>query len=188
MAKYVFLLAFLPMTAFADLTIFDVRKNLPMSDHDPVYRDFIINGGSESGLTAGMLITVQRRIPLYDSYQNRSAGDLHLKVARIKIIHVQKGLAVARLHSEFTREGTPLLEDNYIMVGDQLDLSSAGSEKKAEQPSSSENTSAAIETKHTPVASAAPAQIVINTIELSSQSPKPQEAPVPQKVDIPVLQ
>lgn len=190
MAKYIFLLAFVPMTAFADLTIFDVRKNLPMSDHDPVYRDFIINGGSESGLSAGMLITVQRRVPLYDSYQNRSAGDLHLKVARIKIIHVQKGLAVARLHSEFTREGTPLLEDNFIMIGDQLDLSSASSDKKAEQPSNNESASstAAVEAKHTPLASAAPAQIVINTVDLSSQAPKPAEAPAPQKVGIPVLQ
>ena len=187
MLKYI-IVALFPLAAFADLTIFEVRKNLPMSDHDPVYRDFIINGGSESGLTVGMLITVQRRTPLYDSYQNRSAGDLQLKVARVKIIHVQKGLAVARLPSEFTREGTPLLEDNFIMVGDQLDLSSAGSEKKADASSNNENTSAAIEMKHTPLASAAPAQIVINTVDLSSQAPKPAGAPTPQKVDVPILQ
>ncbi|NJM10245.1 MAG: hypothetical protein HC883_05130 [Bdellovibrionaceae bacterium] len=73
-----------------ELTIFDVRKNLPMSDSEKVYRDFYINGGNEAGLSAGMIITVERRMPLYDSYQNRSAGDLQLKVAKIKIIHVQK--------------------------------------------------------------------------------------------------
>jgi hypothetical protein len=161
-----------------------------MSDKDPVYRDFIINGGSESGLSVGMLVNVQRRLPLYDSYQNRSAGDLRLKVARIKIIAVQKGLAVARLHSEFTREETPILEDNFIMVGDQIDLSSAGSDKKAEAPSESkEPTAAQPAPKPEPVAatpsgSQTTAQIVVNTIELSSKTP----SPTPQKVDIPVLQ
>lgn len=175
----------------ADLTIFDVRKNLAMSDNDPTYRDFMINGGTEAGLTTGMVLTVQRRIPLYDSYQNRSAGELQLKVAKIKIIHVQRGLAVARLHAEFTREGTPILEDNYLMVGDHVDISSASSdrgdksEKKAEhssEPSSHSGKSAA----------AVAAQIVVNAVELSSQAqsqsqPALKADPV-KKVDVPVLQ
>lgn len=126
-----FILSLLLPTAHADLTIFDVRRNLPMSDQEKVYRDFYINGGSESGLSVGMVLTVQRRLPLYDSYQNRSAGDLDLKVAKLKIIHVQKGLAVGRLHTEFTRENAPLLEDNFVMVGDSLDLTSATNEKVA---------------------------------------------------------
>ncbi|MGE3760542.1 MAG: hypothetical protein AB7H97_22440, partial [Pseudobdellovibrionaceae bacterium] len=88
MKWFLFMVLWIPWMAKAELTIFDVRKNLPMSDTDKVYRDFYINGGSESGLASGMVITVQRRQPLYDSYQNRSAGDLQLKVAKIKIIHV----------------------------------------------------------------------------------------------------
>jgi hypothetical protein len=181
----------LPLQAWADLTIFDVRQNLPMSESDPVFRDYIIDGGSESGLSVGMLLTVQRRLPLYDSYQNHSAGDLLLKVARIKIIYVQKGMAVARLHSEFTREATPLLEDGFIMVGDHIDLSSASSEKKAEAsaPSESQPTAAAPEPKPQPVASAAqPPQIVVNTVELSSQSPVKAPPTLSQKVDVPNLQ
>ena len=192
--KYLLLLS-LPLQAWADLTIFDVRKNLPMSDNDPIYRDFIVNSGSEAGLSVGMILTVQRRIPLYDSYQNRAAGDLLLKVARVKIIHVQKGLAVARLHAEFTREGAPLLEDNYIMVGDQLDLSSAGSDKKADAGGTEEaaSTAAREEVKEKPAKDKTAAQIVVNSVELSSQSvpppsrtPKP--TPLPQKVDVPVLE
>ncbi|MGE0525897.1 MAG: hypothetical protein AB7G93_17175 [Bdellovibrionales bacterium] len=119
----------LPGWAAAELTIFDVRKNLPLSDSDPVFRDFYINGGSEKGLSPGMVITVTRKLPLYDTYLNRSAGDLELRVARVKIIHAQKGLAVARLHSEFSREQTPLLEDGFILMGDRLDLSSATMDK-----------------------------------------------------------
>ena len=191
--KYLLLIV-LPLNAWADLTIFNVRKDLPMSDADPVFRDFIINGGSEAGLSVGMLVNVQRRIPLYDSYQNRSAGDLQLKVARIKIIYVQKGLAVARLQSEFTREATPVLEDNYIMIGDHIDLSSASSsDKKAEAPAPEKAEPAPVEEK--PKTAAVPsgslpqqtAQIVVNTVDLSSQSAK-APAPKPEKIDVPVLQ
>lgn len=173
----------LPLTAAAEPTIFDVRKNLPMANNEPVFRDFYISSGSEAGLTVGMLLNVQRRMPLYDSYQNRSAGDLQLKVARVKIIHVQKGLAVARLHSEFTREGTPLLEDNFIMVGDQLDLSSATADKKAD--SGSWSTSEPVATLHSPPATLAKAtaQIVVNSVELSSEA-----ASAPAKVDVPHLE
>lgn len=178
---------FIPALAMADLTIFDVRKNLPMSESDPVYRDFYIDGGSESGLTVGMVLTVQRRMPLYDSYQNRAAGDLQLKVAKIKIIHVQRGLAVARLHSEFTREGSPLLEDPFIMVGDHIDLSSASSDKK-----DAENSSSAVEEVATVPAPKpgikAAAQIVVNSVELSSEAPAKASTPPPQKVEAPTLQ
>jgi hypothetical protein len=181
-----------PFYAWADLTIFDVRKNLPLSDKEPVYKDFIIDGGSESGLAAGMILTVTRKLPLYDSYQNRSAGDLSLKVAKIKIIHVQKNLAVARLHGEFTRENAPILEDNYIMVGDHIDLGSATTDKKEKaeaEARDSEPAAAAAEPKPQAVAAgSAPPQIVVNTVDLSSAAPKPAPAASPEKVDVPVLQ
>jgi hypothetical protein len=173
--------------AFADeITIFDVRKNLAMSDTEKVYRDFYINGGSEAGLSAGMIVTVERRMPLYDNYQNRSAGDLQLKVAKIKIIHVQKGISVARLHSEFTRENAPLLEDNFIMVGDRLDMNSATSEKDAKK-AESEGGSEPVASSPSPKPEAA--QIVVNTVKVSSEAPVPNpEPPTPNPVETPILQ
>lgn len=173
--RLLLLTVFVSLQAKADLTIFDVRKNLPLSDQDPVFRDFYINGGSESGLSPGMVLTVQRRLPLYDSYQNRSAGDLQLKVAKVKIIHTQKGLAVARLHAEFTRDSAPLLEDNFIMVGDRLDLSSASSDKKAELPQESRPIAS--------VATPAAPEIFINQVEISS-TPMP-DAILPPLQNIP---
>jgi hypothetical protein len=184
------LLLLVPLQVWADLTVFDVRKNLPMSDSDPVFRDFIINGGTEAGLSVGMVVSITRRIPLYDSYQNRSAGDLQVKVARVKIIHAQHGLAVARLHAEFSRESTPLLEDNYIMVGDHVDLASAGSDKKAESSSESAPPSAA---QAPPQPAKAIAQISVNSVDLpATHEAKAQlpsaTPPASQKVDQPSLQ
>lgn len=129
--SFVLLLIFTTSTANAEeIQIFDMRKTLAMSDQDTVYRDFYISKGLEAGLRPGMIITVKRRQPLYDAIHNRSAGDLNIAVARVKIIHVEKGLAVARAYSDFGRDDLPLLEDNFIMIGDELDLSSATTESK----------------------------------------------------------
>jgi hypothetical protein len=175
----------LSMTAWAELTIFDVRKNIAMSDDEKVYRDFYINAGSEAGLATGQIITVQRRMPLYDSYQNRSAGDLDLKVAKIKIIHVQKGLAVARLFSEFTRDNAPLLEDPFIMVGDRLDLNSATSEKDAGKKASNDEP----EKMEAPVAAnKAEPKIIVNAVEIQPGETPKQNPPIPNSIDNPIAQ
>jgi hypothetical protein len=116
--------------ADAEITIFDMRKTLALSDSDVVYRDFYVSRGAEAGLRPGQIITVKRRMPLYDAFHNRSAGDLSVSVGRVKIIHVERDLAVAREHSQFSRDDLPLLEDAFIMVGDELDLSSATTENK----------------------------------------------------------
>jgi len=180
--KYVLLgLTLMLSRAWAtELTIFDVRKNLPMSDTEKVFRDFYINGGSEAGLASGMIITVERRLPLYDNYQNRSAGDLQLKVAKIKIIHVQKGLSVARIFSEFTREAAPLLEDNFIMVGDRLDLNSATSEKDSKKAEAAEG-------RQTEPVASNKTQILINSVELSSEAAWANPS-APDAVEAPMLQ
>ncbi len=159
---------YLPTLAYGQMavTIFEVRKTLAMSDDDPVYRDFYVNGGSEVGLSVGAIMTVRRRLPLYDSYQNRSAGDLDLRVARVKVIHVQRGLAVVRLHSEFSREQTPLLEDNFIMVGDMIDLQSATREKVEKKTAAVE--SRVFDATYIQPVSASP-QLVINSVEISSE-------------------
>ncbi|MBX3021069.1 MAG: hypothetical protein KF799_05275 [Bdellovibrionales bacterium] len=178
----VLLFAFLPLSAQADLTIFDVRRTLRMANTDPIYHDYYINGGNESGLSNGMILTVTRKLPLYDNYQNHSAGDLNLKVAKLKIIHVQKGLAVGRLQSEFTRENAPLLEDAFIMVGDSLDLSTATHDGKKGTAADASSSGGGTEAS-TPEAAKPVAQITVNSVELSSQS-----APTPAPVDTPTLQ
>ncbi len=113
-----------------NLTIFDSRKPISMVNGEVTPQDYLINGGTEKGLRPGMVITVTRAVPLYDSYQNRNAGNLNVQVARVKIIHAQDGLSVARHHSDFKREDMPILEDPFILVGDRLDLESITPEKK----------------------------------------------------------
>ena len=178
-------LTLMALPAGAELVIFDVRKNLKMSDTDLVYHDYYISGGSDRGLTEGQVLTVARKLPLYDSYQNHAVGDLQLKVAKVKLIHVQKSLSVARLQSEFERENAPVLEDNFIMVGDVLDLTGAGSSSTAAtgEAKAAESAAAAPAAPKNPPVTTPPsakterpvAQISVNSV---SVSPKSAAAPV----------
>lgn len=133
----------LPCFAGGELTVFEVRKPIALSDKETVQKDYYINAGSESGLQKGMIITVIRKVPLYDSYQNRSAGDLSVPVAKVRIIQVQQGNSVARFVSEIARNEVPVLEENFIMVGDKLDLSTATHEKKTAQADEDSDSKAA---------------------------------------------
>jgi hypothetical protein len=122
-------------SAFADLTVFDVRKNFPMTNGEKTFKDYYINGGAEMGIKQGMVITVNRRRALYDAYQNKSLGNLKVPVGKLKVIHVQNGVSVARLFSSFSRENIPGLEFDFILVGDQLDMASAYMSKKSAKKS-----------------------------------------------------
>lgn len=163
-----------------DPTIFDMRKGVTLSDDEPTFRDFYINGGAESGLQPGMLITVMRKLTLYDTYQNRSPGDLIIKVGQLKIIHVQKGLAVGRVYNEFSRDNLPLLEDNYVMLGDKVDVKSAVMETKKGGKTTSNDTSKVLE----PTA----ANEKLMATDFSSVSPSSEPSPVQGSVDLPVVQ
>jgi hypothetical protein len=115
-------------TAYAqskEATVFDVRRPLAMENGDNPPKDYFFNAGSSDGLKKGMLVTVNRRQALYDQYLNKSPGDLVVAVGKLRIIHVQPDMSVARLESMQDRSNSPGVEFEAVMVGDKVDLSSA---------------------------------------------------------------
>lgn len=166
----ILLLAVLARFSIAEeISVFDMRKTLAMADGDKVYRDFYLSKGFAAGLKPGMILTVKRRQPLYDTVHNRSAGDLNVAVGRIKVIHADKDIAVAREYQEFSRDDMPLLEDDFIMIGDEVDLSSATTESKVKGTKS-----AAVEV-----------EVEKNSVDFASQAP---DNTMGQSVDGPVVQ
>jgi hypothetical protein len=107
-----------------DLMVFDMRKALQMTNSEVVYRDYYINGGRKDGLRPGMIVTVSRRVATFDTYSNSSPGDLDIVVGKIKIIHVEDGVSVARLVSVLSRDRLPLVEIEAVLVGDRLRMDS----------------------------------------------------------------
>lgn len=104
--------------------VFEVKKNLALQDSEKIIKDYLISQGTEAGLQPGTVVTVVRRVSIYDSYQNRSAGDMLVPVGEVQIIFSQKGLSVARILSVYDRKNLPGLEYEAIMIGDRLDLKS----------------------------------------------------------------
>lgn len=130
----VFILAQAVWAQSKEAVVFDIRRQVSLDPNKTESKDYYINSGSEAGLKQDMLIVVTRRHTLYDAYQNKSPGDLIVPVGQLRIIHVQKGLSVARLEKMVDREDLPNLELEAIMVGDRLDMETArmGKKKTAE--------------------------------------------------------
>lgn len=129
------LIFFSSLSSAQDLSIFDSRRAIAMGKDEKTYRDFYINGGIEHGVKPGMILTVKRRITLYDSYRANSPIEMMVDVGKVKIIHTQKGLSVARLYSKFSRRDRTILENDFIMVGDKIDMSSALMETQVQRKS-----------------------------------------------------
>ena len=107
------------------ISIFQVRKSIPLSDNEPVYRDFYVSSGDESGIRVGMIIPVKRRVPVHDPVFNKLAGDLYISVGELEIIHVGNGLSVGRMINATMDKERPILDFEGFMVGDRIDIDNA---------------------------------------------------------------
>lgn len=112
--------------------VFDVRRSLPLEPEEPVYHDFYIDAGNEAGFKKGMYVTVVRKIPVHDPVGNKQQATLNITVGKLQVIHVEKNITVARLHSELGDEERPTLEFEAIMIGDQVDMGSLTMDKPKE--------------------------------------------------------
>jgi hypothetical protein len=155
-----------------DLTIFDSRRPVALSEKETTYRDFYINGGIEQGVKKDMILTVTRRLTLYDSYRANSPKELMVEVAKVKIIFAQKGLSVARYYEEFSRADRTILEHDFIMVGDKIDMTTAQMESQLKKKSAQaevqdqpEATKVVAKTESSSLASQAPAEKISSEVE-----------------------
>ncbi len=105
-----------------DIHIVDVRRNIPLADDAPIYKDFYINAGSEAGLKKNQIVTVFRKITIRDGSGLVTYGDLTIPVGQLKIVAAQTKVSVAREHKLISRDEEPMLEQVGLMSGDQIIL------------------------------------------------------------------
>lgn len=162
-----------------DLTIFDSRRPVSLSDNETTFRDYYVNGGIEHGVKRGMILTVTRRLTLYDTYRANSPKEIMVEVGRVKIIHAQKGLSVARYYGTFSRESKTVLENDFIMVGDKIDMSTALMESQLKKKSAKAETSKKPSNKK---------RMASSSVDFASSQPKAEEKVEPQPVPLNSLQ
>jgi hypothetical protein len=120
-------LIYLPF-ALADskeYTVFDARKTLPLSDTQPVYRDYYVNMGVEAGVKVGSVLAVYRKIPVIDVYTNKVPGDLIVEVGKLQVIQTQRSLSVGRLLVQSNPKAIPVVQFEKVMLGDRVALSTS---------------------------------------------------------------
>lgn len=113
-----------------ELRVVEVRRNIPLADSDPVYKDFYIAGPGASGLKQNLVVQAVRKSSMKDATGTQSLGEMMVPVGQLKVIFVQDNLAVAREYRLFPRSDLPMLEQSGIMAGDQIDIKNAFVDKK----------------------------------------------------------
>ncbi len=104
-----------------------VRRELGLTrlDSDRAPQDLILNAGTENGITEGMLLTVQRRVPILDPYRDNQQTELEVEFATVRIVLAQNDLAVARVEKMDPISSGVALGTRAIMIGDYVGRSTS---------------------------------------------------------------
>lgn len=123
-----FSIQFLSTAQAADAVIVEVKRNITLSEQDPVYKDYYINAGEGAGFKKNMIVFVKRKIAVKD-LAGKPFGDVETKVGQLKIIHADSKISVGREYKLVPREQELMLEQVGIMLGDSVDVKSASVEE-----------------------------------------------------------
>lgn len=106
-----------------DFIVYGIYNSVYMGDPGEVrYRDYYINMGQKQGLNKGAIVTVKRRQPTYDLLSKTLHKDMNFTIAKLKVIHVESNVSVARLVEMAPKEETPALHPDGIVIGDVVQL------------------------------------------------------------------
>ena len=106
----------------ADYVVYGMYRPLDLGNSgEAPQKDYYINMGSRQGVRVGDTLEVLRRVSTYDLQTEKLYADILFPFARIKVIHVENGVAVARLDKVSPADktpGSPVMSTRGIMIGD----------------------------------------------------------------------
>lgn len=106
----------------SDFFVTSVVRDFPMKAGDAVFKDYYVNAGTNNGLRKGLVIEAVRKLSAFDNINSKLVGDTSVKIARLRIIHADKSVAVARLEKFYEKETTPLTGYDAVMIGDLIQV------------------------------------------------------------------
>lgn len=105
-----------------DYSIISIKKNITLSDDEPVFHDLIINAGENFGLKKGQLYVAFRRVGIKDDSGVQSFGEIDIPIGEVKILSVFSRVAIARQVKLYPREENPIVDIFGLMGGDHVEL------------------------------------------------------------------
>ena len=106
---------------FGDTVVYGVHRALDLGGKgERPKTDYFINMGARSGVVKGDIIEARRNTPSYDLLNRRLYKDMSYPIARMRIIHVERSMAVARLLRMLPADETPSITPAAVMIGDSV--------------------------------------------------------------------
>lgn len=115
-------LAIASAAAAASLEIVDVKRNIPLAETDPVYKDFYIKVSGKGDLKKNQVVKATRKITVKDT-SLKAVGDFTTVIGFLKIVQVSDTIAVGREFKLIPRSDEAMIEQIGFMVGDEIDTS-----------------------------------------------------------------
>jgi hypothetical protein len=109
-----------PASFSASARVIGLRRDMGLSNSEVSIapQDIILNSGSDTGISEGMILSVARSIPILDPYRENKQKQMEIEFAQVKIIHSQDGLSVARLMKiDSLKEGIAI-GTRSVLIGD----------------------------------------------------------------------
>ncbi len=124
--KNLYLLPVLFLTSHSALAgeykVFGIRTEFPMVDGQSSYRDVYVSMGTNQGIKTGSTLDAYRVVTTVDEINQRTGKNMTFKIAKLKVIHSEADLAVARVVQMLPPESTPLGSFTNVMVGDEVEV------------------------------------------------------------------
>jgi hypothetical protein len=106
--------------ASSEYFVYSVSRAIDLGNpgEAPPPKDFYVTIGTAQGIRKGSLLEVTRRTATYDLVNEKIYKDVTVPVGRLKVIHVEKNAAIARLDKLEPIESAPAALVRAVMVGD----------------------------------------------------------------------
>jgi len=110
-------------TAFGgEYKVFGIRTDFPMVDGQPLFRDVYVSMGTNQGIKTGSTLDAYRVLTTVDEINQRTGKNMSFKIAKLKVIHSEADMAVARVVQMLPPDSTPLGNYTNVMVGDEVEV------------------------------------------------------------------
>jgi hypothetical protein len=103
----------------SEAMVYSVQKSFDLGAADEeMVKDYYLNVGQNQGINVGSMVEVARKVATYDLSNQKLYKDVTFPFAKLKVIHVEKDAAIARIEKLYPSDRTPTLTPRAVMVGD----------------------------------------------------------------------
>jgi hypothetical protein len=107
-----------------DYTVYSVYKALDLGNPgETPQKDFYVNMGQAQGIREGTVLEVSRKAYTYDLISEKLYKEITFPIAKLRVIHVEPNVAVARLDKMLPSDKTPAATPRAVMIGDVVKVS-----------------------------------------------------------------